>query len=571
MSSNKQISEILEEIADLLEVMNVQWKPRAYKMAVVSIESLSEPIEDIYKKGGIKALKEIPGIGEHIAQKVEEIIKTGKSSYLSDLKKKLPVDVESLRQIEGMGPKTIALVYKNLGIKNVYDLKKAAKEGKIREIKGLGQKTEESILNSAKNRAKIEGRMLLSQADTTAQQVINEIKNYCNKIDVCGSLRRGKETIGDIDLLATSNDKIVLMNAFISMKIVHKVVMKGDTRSTVVLNDGVQIDLRIVDDDSYGAATQYFIGNKQHNIATRIIAKKKGYKLSEYGLFRIKDNKKVAAKDEKEIYKKLGMQYIPPEMREMNGEIEAAQKNKIPDLVELKDIKGDLHSHTIASDGGNSILEMGIGAQKSGLKYLLISEHTNVLKIAGGLSERQLLEHFKEIDKANDKLSGITLLKGMEANILHRGIDIGKNVLKEADLVVASVHGGMKGTKIEMTNRIISAIENDFVDIIGHPTGRNMPKRFGYELDFEKIFDTAKKTKTALEINSQPKRLDLPDIHIKAAIESGVKMVISTDAHSVEQLGNMKYGILTARRGWATKKDILNTFDLKKFMEWFGK
>ena len=569
MSSNKQIAEILEEIADLLEVMNVQWKPRAYRMASVSIESLSESIEDLYKQGGIKKIMEIPGIGEHIAQKIEEIIKTGKSLYLSKLKKEMPVDVENLKQIEGMGPKTIALVYKHLNVKTVDDLKNAAKEGKIEQIKGLGPKTQDAILHSAGQRAKIEGRMLLPQADSIAQQVINEIKIYCKQIDVCGSLRRGKETIGDIDLLATSKNGNELMKTFTSMRMVHKIVMKGDTRSTVLLNDGVQIDLRVVDEDSYGAATQYFIGNKQHNIATRTIAKKKGYKLSEYGLFRTKDNKKIAASDEKEIYSKLGLQYISPEMREMIGEIEAAQKNKIPNLVELKDIQGDLHSHTIASDGGNTILEMAKAAQKLGLKYLLISEHTNILKIAGGLSERQLLDHFKEIDRINKKLDGITLLKGMEANILHNGIDIGRTVLKEADVVVASIHGGMKGSKEEMTGRIIIAMENEFVNIIGHPTGRNMPKRFGYELDFEKIFDVAKRTKTALEINSQPKRLDLRDIHVKAAIEAGVKLVISTDSHSVEQLQNMKYGVMTARRGWATKKDILNTLDLKKFMEWF--
>ena len=562
MTRNQEVVRILNLIADLLEIQEVDFKPRAYRQAALSIESLSEPIEDVYKEG---KLEELPGIGKHIAGKIAEIIETGKLKYLEQLKREVPVDVESLTQIEGLGPKKISRLYKELNIKNREDLKVAAEHHKLQKLPGFGEKSEQAILQALSFTAT--QRMLLPQAIATANQIVEGIQIYCEKIDIAGSLRRRKETIGDIDILATAKNPVMATKAFTSLPFVKKILVSGTTKSSVLLKDNTHADLRIVDKKVYGAALQYFTGNKDHNIATRKIAIKKGYKLSEYGLFK---GKNIIAATEEEIYQKLGMQYLPPELRENMGEIEAALKNKIPKLVELKDIQGDLHAHTNQSDGADSLEEMARAALRLKRKYLLITDHTGILKIAGGMNEKAILKHYNTIDKLNQKLDGITLLKGMEVNIMDAGqLDIKESVLKQADLVVASIHTGFKNNSEQITKRLLNAIDNQYVNIIAHPTGRLIDRRPAYDFDKEKVFQKAKDTHAALEINSQPDRLDLKDTDIKKAIEIGAKFVISSDAHNVLQLENIRYGLFMARRGWAKKSDILNTMPWQKMMGYF--
>ncbi|MBI2148430.1 DNA polymerase/3'-5' exonuclease PolX [Candidatus Woesearchaeota archaeon] len=567
---NQEVAEILYKVADLLELQDeIRFKYLAYRKAAQTIESLSQDILEIYKKGGIKALEEIPSIGSAIAQKTEEIIKTGKLKYYQDLKSKIPIDVDSLMNIEGLGPKRIGILYKKLKIKNIKELEEAAKKGKIKNISGFGPKVEENIIKAIEFSKTSKQRFVLGFAWPSIKELENKIKSIkeVERVEICGSFRRRKETIADLDILTISSNPIKVMEAFTKLEDVKRILAKGKTKSTVIIKNNMQVDLRVLPKESFGAAMQYFIGNKNHNVKLRKIAISKGYKLSEYGLF--KGKKIIAAEDEKEIYKALGLEYIEPEMREYTGEIELAMRNKLPKLVQLKDIKGDLHMHTNESDGLNTMEEMIEKAISLGREYIVISDHTGFLQVAHGLNERQLLKQKELVEKMNKKYENkIKVLSGCEVNIKDSGKpDIKESVLKQLDVVTASIHSGFKGSEEKITKRTIIAMENTNIDIIGHPTGRVLQKREQFSINMNKIFEKAKETGTCLEINAFPTRLDLKDIHIREAVKDKVKLVISTDSHEISHQEFMQFGVWQARRGWAEAKNILNTLPLDKFLK----
>ncbi|PIR66847.1 MAG: DNA polymerase III [Parcubacteria group bacterium CG10_big_fil_rev_8_21_14_0_10_36_14] len=558
--TNQDIAKILYELSTLLEIKEVPFKPRAYEKAAMSIEELDENLKDIYKKDGRKGLDAIPSVGVSIAEKIEELLKTGKLKYYQKLKKGFPVDIVGMTRIEGLGPKTIAELYKKLKIKNLKELERAAKSGKIEKIAGFGKKTEENILSGMEFVKKNHGRMLLSEALPLAKNIIKQLKKtgITERIAVAGSIRRMQETIGDIDIVATSKTPKKLISAFTKLPEVEHIKLKGATRSSVRLRIGIDADLRVVASGIFGATLQYFTGDKQHNIAVRKIAIKKGYKLNEYGLFR---NKKIiACKTEEEIYKKLGMDTPPPEIRINEGEIEAAQKHNLPKLVGYNDIKGDLQMHTKWSDGSKSILEMAEEAKKMGYKYIAITDHTKTLAVANGLDENGLAKHSREIDKINKKIKGLHIFRSAEVNIMKDGsLDIKNEALKKLDIVSAAVHSNFKMSNAEMTKRIIHAMQNPYLNILFHPTGRVIGRRPGYELDIDEIIKAAKKYGVILEIDAHANRLDLKDEYIKKAVKAGIKLSIDTDAHNEKHLEYMRLGIGQARRGWAKKSDIINT------------
>ncbi len=564
---NYEIAKILYHIALYLEMQEERFKPRAYEKAAHSIEALSEECEGIYKRGGIKALLEIPGVGESIAEKIEEMLKTDRLRYYEHLKGKVPVDIENITAIEGVGPKTVKTLYQKLKIKNVDDLEKAAKAGKIRRLAGFGEKSEQDILKGIEFFKRSKGRFILGFILPTVREIETRLKQLpeVKKAVIGGSTRRMKETIGDADILVVSEKPQKVMDYFVNMPEVIDVIGKGETKSSVKLKMGLNVDVRVVPPNSFGAALQYFTGNIDHNVELRRIAKDNGWKLNEYGIFD-RHNRQIAGKAEEEVYEKLGMKWMPPELRENTGEIEAAMKNKLPELIEYGDLKGDLQVQTSWTDGSNPIKEMAEAAKQYGLEYIAITDHTKSLAMTGGLDEKKLLKQAKEIEKVNKQLSGITILTGAEVNILKDGrLDIDDKTLSQLDFVGASVHSNFNLPKDVQTKRIIRAMENENVDIIFHPTGRVIQQREPYEVDMEKLIQVAKDTGTMLEINAYPNRLDLKDEHIKKAVQAGVKLCIDSDAHSKLHFRYLEFGIAQARRGWAEKKDIINSLPLKKF------
>jgi len=484
--------------------------------------------------------------------------------------------LEELTQVEGLGPKKVKVLYEKLKIRNLKDLEKAAKNHKIAPLFGFGEKTEKNILEGIEFLKRSKGRFLLGDILPKVKEIEQKLKSLkeVEKVDVVGSIRRKKETIGDVDFLAISKKPEKVMNFFTSLPGIVKIWGKGTTKASVRMREGFDMDIRVLPKKSYGAALQYFIGSKEHNIALRKIALEKGLKLSEYGLF--KGSKMIAGENEEEIYEKLGMDWIPPEMRENQGEIELALKHKLPKIINYHDIKGDLHCHSNWNGGANSIFEIAQAAIKIGYQYIGIADHTKFLKIEHGLDERQLELRNKEIDKINESLKTknlkLKILRGCEANILNDGsIDIKDETLKKLDFVIAGVHSNFKMPKEKMTERIIKAMKNPNVDIISHPTGRILKRRNEYQIDFDKILRAAKETKTILEINSFPERLDLNDQNIRRAKEMGVKMVINTDAHHKDQLRFIEFGVAQARRGWAEKEDIINCWSLEKLLKFLKK
>ena len=583
---NSEIAKIFNEIALYLEMDNIPFKPQAYEKAAENLEILSEDIAEIYKSGGFEALEKISGIGKSMAEKIEEYLKTGKIKEYEALKKKMPIDLEALIGVEGIGPRKVKTLYQKLKIKNLSDLEKAARDHKIAPLDGFGEKTEQNILEGIEFLKRDKGRFLLGEIEPVVEEVIGKIKKIkeVKMISPAGSVRRKKETIGDVDILVsikkTSQPAVAkamagkVMDFFVSLPGVVKIWGKGMTKSSVRMAGGFDMDIRVVPEKSFGSALQYFSGSKEHNIILRKIAIDKGLKLSEYGLF--KGSKMIAGENEEGIYKKLGLKWIPPELRENSGEIEAALKNKLPKLVEPKDIFGDLHVHSNWNGGEDSMEELAQTAMKMGYEYIGISDHTKFLRIENGLDEKQLRERNKEIDKINSKFkiknSKFRILKGCEANIMPDGsIDIDNKALSELDYVIAGVHSQLRMTKEEMTNRIIKAMENPHVDIISHPTGRIIKQREEYEFDLDKILEVARETKTVLEINSFPNRLDLKDTNIRKAKKAGVKMIINTDSHTKRTFSLMKYGIFQARRGWAEKGDIINCWPVEKMKSFLKK
>ncbi len=568
---NQEIAKILYEISEYLEMEDVAFKPRAFEKAGIVIENLEEDISEIYKKGGLKELEEIPSVGKAISKIIEDLIKTNKSKYYERLKKKTPVKLGELTAIEEVGPKTIKKLYKNLGIKNLKDLEKAAKAGKIHKLKDFGEKTESNILQGIEFLKKSGDRFILGFIMPDIRKIEQRIRGFpgVRKVVAAGSIRRMKETIGDGDLLVTVSSSRAakkVSDFFINMLEVVHVYTHGPTKSSIRLRNNMEFDLRVVPEESFGAALQYFTGSKSHNIALRKIAMKKGLKLNEYGLFRGK--KQVAGKNEEEIYKKLGLEYIEPELRTDTGEIKAAQKNKLPRIIKYNELEGDLQMHTTWSDGINSIEEMAKEAMKLGLKYIVITDHTKGLPMSRNLDEKGLAKQGKEIDKINKKLKNFKILKGTETNIMKDGrVDIRDEALKKLDVVGTAIHLNFKMPKKQMTERIIKAMKNPNVDILFHPTGRVLNHRPGYELDMEKIIKVAKETKTVLEIDAYPNRLDLKDEYARIAKTEKVKLSIDSDAHSIQRLRYLEFGIAQARRGWVEKKDVINAWPVEKMLK----
>ncbi len=544
----------------------VAFKPRAYEKVAYAIESLQEDVREIYKKGGLKAVEDIPGVGKGIAERIEEYIKTGHIKDYSQLKKQIPVDVEGLKSVEGVGPKMILKLYKELGIKNRDQLEKAAKTGKLRNIEGLGEKTEENVLRSIGFLKKSGGRLVLGFAMPVFRSILDKISKVkgIEKLEFAGSTRRMQETVGDLDILVISKKPSVAMDFFVSMPEVEAIYSHGETKSSVRLRIGIDADLRVLPPESFGAAQQYFTGDKFHNVIVRQIAIKKGYKLNEYGLY--KGKKMVAGKDEEEIYNKLGMAWMPPELRTNSGEIEAAARELkrenpgLPRLIGYGDLKGDLQVQTDWTDGEHSIKQMAEAAKKMGLEYICITDHTKSLAMTGGSDEKKLLKQMAEIDKIQKEVSGIKILKGAEVNIMKDGsLDINDETLAKLDVVGAAVHSNFNMPEKEMTARMSRAMKNPNVDIIFHPTGRIINKREAYKVDVEELLKVAKETKTIMEIDAFPDRLDLKDEYIRKGVDAGVKFSIDSDAHSTHHFQYLEYGIAQARRGWAEKKDVINT------------
>ena len=564
---NEEIAKILFEIGDYLDMEEVPFKPKAYQTAAISLDNLEKDVFEIYKEEGLKGIEEIEGVGESIALKIEEYLKTGRIKYFEKLKKESPIDLETLLKIEGLGHKRIKFLYKELGIKNLKQLQRAIDDKKIEGLKGFGEKTQRNIKEGIKFLKEHTGRFLMSEIEDDVKNIcINLKKNPETKqIAVAGSYRRRKETVGDIDILITSSFPAKIMTNFVSMPEAVKIWAKGPTKSSIRLQKGCDADLRIVEAGSFGAALQYFTGSKEHNVALRKIALKKGYKLNEYGLF--KGNLKVAGKNEEGIYKKLGLEYIEPELRENSGEIKAAQKGALPKLIELKNIKGDMHCHTNWTDGENSIEEVVQRAISLKYEYVGITDHTQDLKLENGLNERRLEKQAQEIRKLNKKYGKFKIFHGAEVNILKNGkLDIKNSTLKELDFVSISVHSHLKMKEKEMTERVLLAMSNPYVKLLNHPTGRIVNKRPKSAIDLEKIFEFAIKRNIAMEINSSH-RMDLCDIDIRRAKEKGCKFFINTDEHSIKQMERIKYGVYQARRGWLEKKDVINSMTLKKISE----
>lgn len=581
--TNKEIAKILQEMSVLYEMEGVPFKPRAYEKAALGVEALDVDAEEIYKKGGLPALEEIPGVGRGIAFHIAELLDKGKFSEYTKLKQKIPVNILELSAVEGMGPKMIKTLWLKLKIKNLKDLEEAARAGKISRLPHFGTKSEEKILKGIEFLKQSAGRQALGFILPEVRELERMIKSFpeVEKVAVAGSIRRRKETIGDIDILVVSRRPQKVMDRFLRSPFIDHIYGKGTTKTNVRLKSGIDADIRVVPEESFGAALNYFTGSKDHNIALREIAIKKGWKLNEYGLFagekqkaRGGEMRMIAGKTEEEIYERLGLSYIEPELRENTGEIERAREGKLPKLIGYRDIRGDLQVQTNWTDGENSIEEMAEAAQEAGLEYIAITDHTRSLAMTGGADEKKLLRQMAEIDKINRKFRNLKfkILKGAEVNILKDGsLDIKDEILEKLDVVGAAVHSHFNLSREEQTRRIIRAMENPNVDIIFHLTGRVINRREAIELDIDEIIKAAKRTGTVLEINAYPDRADIKDEYIRRCVEKGVKMCIDSDAHSVQHFKFLEFGVAQARRGWAQRGDIINAWPLEKMLKMLKK
>ena len=596
MLTNKEIAKIFAEVGEYLAMDDVPFKPRAYEKAAETIGYLEEEVADIYKKNGLKGLEAIPGVGASIALKIEELIKTGHLKYYEALKKKMPVDLSGLSVVAGVGPKHVKKLYKRLGIKNIADLKRAATAGKIKKLAGFGVKSEENILKGVDFIERSGGRFMLGYILPEVERLAERLRSVRGvaRVDIAGSIRRRKETIGDADILVVAKNSAPVMDFFANQRGVESVVAHGETKSSVRLRDGLEVDLRVVDERSYGAALLYFTGSKDHNVALRELAIKKGWKLSEYGLFSTRGGspplagyadgsggrkgKILAGRTEEEVYNKLGLAYVPPELRENTGEIEAAlrqvagKSDGLPDVIPYGSLRGDLQVQSNWTDGTHSILEMAEAAILMGLEYIAITDHTKRLAMAGGLDARKIQEQWKEIDRVSAKLKGahprFRILKGTECDILADGsLDLPDETLSKLDVVGVSVHSLFNLSEEEQTRRIIKAMSNPNADILFHPTGRLVERRAPYRVDMDQVIAAAKKTGTLMEINAFPERSDLKDEYIRKCVAAGVGLTIDSDAHHKDHFAFLEYGIAQARRGWAEKSDIANTLPIDKFLK----
>lgn len=562
--NNLAVARVLAEIGDLLEIKAENpFKIRAYRNAADTIAHLGTPVAEMSDEDR----RGIPGVGKDLAGKIAELIETGTVRYHQELLQEFPPTILDLLHLQGVGPKTVALLYRGLGVRTLEELELAAKDGRIRALKGMGARKEALILKALEERQRSTGRRLMVEAAAAAASLVAALREHAPGADISavGSLRRGCETCGDIDILAAGAPSSI-MDAFTGYPLVERILARGETKSSVLIWGGFQADLRVVASDSLGAATQYFTGSKAHNIALRDRAIAKGFKLNEYGLFRVDGNERVAGGDEAGIYAALGLAFIPPELRENRGELQAAASGTLPRLVSLADLRGDLHMHTTATDGRADAETMVRAAQASGLDYVAITDHSQALAMARGLNESRALEHAAAIWALNDRVDGITALAGIECDIRADGtMDLADDCLAQLDIVIASIHSAFHMDEAQMTERILRAIANPFVDIIGHPTGRLILKREGYRINLEQVLAAARDAGVAMEINSQVDRLDLDDAKARIAKEHGVKIVIDSDAHSTEGLRALRWGALTARRAWLEPDDVLNTRPLSEF------
>jgi len=564
---NREVADILYQMAELLELQaENRFKIIAYSKAARAIEGLPEDITLVCRE---KRLQAIPGVGRAIADKVEEYLKTGKIAAHQELLARTPPGLAELLQISGLGPKTVFLLHDKLNVTNLEELEQAAREHRIRRLPRMGPTKESNIIKSIERYKKRSSRILYSSAEPVVSEILTHLKvmEGLEHVTVAGSFRRARETVGDIDILATATHPQEIVSAFSRMPLVQEVLASGPTKASVIVQDTIQVDLRIVEHRSFGTVLQYFTGSKEHNVKLRQIALSRGYSLSEYSLTRLSDSQDLFFDREEDVYSALGLSYIPPEMREDQGEIEAALRGHLPELLELKDIRGDLHVHSDWSDGQATILEMAQAGAALKYEYIAICDHSPAVGIAGGLSPERLEEKIRAVAAANEQLEGITLLCGAEVDIKSDGrLDYPDSLLSRCDVVVASIHMGGQQSERAITGRLISAIENENVDIIGHPTGRVIGQRDPYDLDLAMVLEAAARTGTALEINSYPARLDLSDVNARAAREAGVKLAINSDAHDASQLLVMKYGINVARRAWLESKDVLNARPLKDLL-----
>ena len=567
---NEDVAVVFEEIADLLEIENANpFRVRAYRNAARTIRGLSRELSDLISAG--KDLTALPGIGKDLAAKIREILDTGHAAALDKLHREIPASVEDLLKLPGLGPKRVKQLYHELDIQNLAQLETAARNGRLRALPGFGNKIQQNILDNIHALRSKEKRFLRNVAAGYAEPLLQYLKDHAavKEAVIAGSYRRGRESVGDIDILVTTSKAGEVMDHFVHYEEISQIISRGQTRASVVLQCGLQVDLRVVAKSSFGSALYYFTGSKAHNIKVRRHAQQQGLKINEYGVYR--GNRRIAGATEASVLQAVGLPFIPPELREDRGEIKAALNHRLPQLICLEDLKGDLHAHTNATDGRATIKEMALAARRSGLKYLALTDHSRHLTVARGLGPERLSQQIDEIDELNSEIKGITLLKGIEVDILEDGtLDLPDSVLSRLDLVVASVHSQFHLTRKLQTERILRAMDSRYFSILAHPTGRLLFEREPYEVDMEKIIRKAADRGCFLELNSQPQRLDLTDTYCQLASSAGVMVSINSDAHNVNDYNNLKYGIDQARRGWLQKKHVLNTRPLTTLRRLLG-
>jgi DNA polymerase (family 10) len=573
---NKTLARILRETAELLQIDGaIIGRYRSYEKAAELIAGMHESVEQLAKEPG--KLEELPGIGERMAEHIEEIIKSGDYSLRQKLLKKFPATLLDIMNLQSLGPKKVAFLWSNFQAATVADVEKLARDGKLRDLPGFGEKSEQNILKAVEAHKRSTGRFRLDTAEAAAAAIIAHIEKYpkaVGSVTPAGSLRRAKETVGDLDLLLTLADGYTaqkhvdaLAEHILKYPSIDQVLAKGENKVSFTLDNGLQVDVRLLDKNSFGAALLYFTGSREHNVSLRGRANDMGYTLNEYALATLKGEKRVAGKTEEEIYAKLKLDYIPPEIRENTGEIAAAENHKLPKLIERSDVKGDLQMHTTASDGKHSIEQMAETARSLGHEYIAITDHSKSVTIANGLDERRAAAHIKKLRAANDKDLGIRVLAGSEVDILKDGeLDYSDEILAQLEVVVCSIHSYMQLDRAAMTDRMLRCIENPYTQIIGHPTGRRLLARESFDYDMEKVLDACAKHGVAMECNSYPERLDLRDVYLRRCKERGVKVVISTDSHNTLHLPYIRYGVTMARRGWLEKADVINTLPVDQFL-----
>lgn len=582
---NKEIGELLYRIGDILELKGeIVFKVRAYRNAAVAVEALGENIEDVYGRGELEKIK---GVGKAIGKKIGEYIETGSMAYLEEVRKEVHPDMLKMLDIHTLGPRKIMFIHRALGIETIKDLKKVAEEGRIEVLDGFGKVSQDNILSGIRIFESYRGRMLLGEAHPKAESIMEYLKERCAReisdISVTGSLRRMCETIGDIDILVAPSFAnlrgrepaeiiSVVMEAFTGYPGVEAVLARGDTKSSIRLEDGVQVDLRVIEKSSWGAALQYFTGSKDHNVHLRKIAIERGLKINEYGLYDRDTGERIAGDDEVKVYEKLGLQYVPPEVRENRGEIELALRGELPELVDMNDIKGDLHMHTVRSDGSMTVRELVEEARGRGYRYIGITDHSPNVRIAGGPAASEIPGMVREVREIEEDYNDIVLLAGAEVDIMRDGsLDYPRETLRELDLVIAAVHSSFSLPEEEMTERIVKALSSGYVNILAHPTCRKIGKREAIDVDMKQIIDAAAANDVALEINAMPIRLDLNMDHVAYAVEGGARLVIDTDSHKPHHLDVMKYGVATARKGRATAESVINTWDTERLLRFLDK